>query len=135
MDKINGFHHIALNASDFEKSYKFYTECLEFTEYRRWTSDDGNQTIALLRCGNGNMIELFSSAAKRTMYDEEGGNVVHFAFRVDNAKYWYDKAISYGCESHMQVQSMALPSQPPVPCVLAFVKGPDGELIEFFEEH
>lgn len=135
MEKINGFHHVALTASDFEKSYKFYTECLEFAEYRRWKSDDGKQTIALLCCGNGNMIELFSSAPKRTMYDEEGGNVIHFAFRVDDAKYWYEKAIAYGCESHMTPREMELPSEPPVPCVLAFVKGPDGELIEFFEEN
>lgn len=135
MEKINGFHHIALNASDFEKSYKFYTECLEFTEYRRWKSGDGKKTIALLQCGNGNMIELFSSATPRTMYDEEAGNVIHFAFRVDNAKYWYNKAIEYGCESHMVAEDKCLPANPPIHCVIAFVKGPDGELIEFFEEH
>ncbi|MBR5308668.1 MAG: VOC family protein [Clostridia bacterium] len=135
MEKLNGFHHIALNASDFDKSYKFYTECLGLTEYRRWKTADGVKTIALLECGNGNMIELFSSAAPRTMYDEEGGNVIHFAFRVDNAKYWYDKAIAFGCESHMEPSPKELPANPPIPCVLAFVKGPDGELIEFFEEH
>ena len=81
------------------------------------------------------MIELFSSASPRTMYDEEGGNVIHFAFRVSDAKYWYDKAIEYGAESHMIPSEKELPATPPIPCVLAFVKGPDGELIEFFEEH
>lgn len=135
MEKINGFHHIALNASNFEKSYKFYTECLGFCEYRRWLSADGKKTICLIDIGNGNKIELFSNAPGRTFYDEEGGNVIHFAFKVDNAKYWYDKAIEFGCESHMIPETKVLPSEPPINCVLAFVKGPDGELIEFFEEH
>lgn len=134
-ETINGFHHIALNTSDFDKSMKFYTECLGFREYRRWKTADGKKTIALVDCGNGNKMEIFSSAAERTTYDEEAGNVIHFAFKVDNAKYWYDKAIAFGCASHMEPADKVLPADPPIECVLAFVKGPDGELIEFFEEH
>lgn len=134
MSKIAGFHHIALNVSDFEKSYKFYTECLEFKEYRRWITDDGKKTIALLQCGNGNMIELFSSATPGIMCDNRAGDIIHFALRVDDAKFWYDKAISYGCESYMIAEPKILPANPPISCVIGFVKGPDGELIEFFEE-
>lgn len=135
MEKIQGFHHIALNTSDFEKSFKFYTECLGFTEYRRWISGDGKKQICLVDCGGGNKIELFSSAKARTMYDEEAGNVIHFAFKVENAREWYRRALEFGCEVHMEVSDKVLPSNPPINAVIGFVKGPDGELIEFFEEH
>ncbi len=134
MEKILGFHHLALNTSDLEKSVKFYTECLGFTVYRRWKSGDGSKDICLLDCGNGNKMELFSSANPRTTYDEEAGNVIHIAFRVDNAKYWFDKTVSFGAEVHMEIAEKVLPADPPINCILGFVKGPDGELIEFFQE-
>ena len=131
MEKLNGFHHIALHSSDFEKSYKFYTEGLGFTEYRRWKS--GERTIALLDAGNGAMIELFSNGKERTCFEEQAGHYVHLALRVKDSKAAYEKAMAYGAVSKMEPKVMDLPSEPPIPAVISFVKGPDGEEVEFFE--
>lgn len=55
-----GVTHISLNASDFDRSVRFYTEGLGFTVFRKW-GNPGRQ-IALLDSGDGTCIELFSDA-------------------------------------------------------------------------
>lgn len=127
-----GFHHVALHASDFEKSYKFYTEGLGFTEYRRWLTADG-RTIVLLDAGNGAMIELFSDGKERTCFEEQSGFYTHLALRVKDSKAAFERAMEYGAVEKKYPTEMELPSQPPIPAVISFVKGPDGEEIEFFE--
>lgn len=127
-----GFHHVALHSSDFEKSYKFYTEGLGFSEYRRWKTDDG-RTIVLLDAGCGAMIELFSDGKKRTCFEEQSGLYVHLALRVKNSKFAFDRAISFGAKEKMFPTEMNLPATPPIPATISFVYGPDGEEIEFFE--
>lgn len=127
-----GFHHIALHSSDFEKSYKFYTEGLGFCEYRRWKTDDG-RTIVLLDAGNGAMIELFSDAKERTCFEEQAGIYAHLALKVKDSKAAFARALEYGAKVKMYPTEMNLPSNPPIPATISFVYGPDGEEIEFFE--
>lgn len=127
-----GFHHVALHSSDFEKSYKFYTEGLGFSEYRRWKTDDG-RTIVLLDAGCGAMIELFSDGNKRTCFEEQAGLYVHLALRVKNSKAAFDRAVNFGAKAKMQPTKMDLPATPAIPATISFVYGPDGEEIEFFE--
>ena len=55
-----GSHHIALMASDFEKSLAFY-KALGFKEVARW--GDEIKTIAMLDIGDGSRIELFSNGS------------------------------------------------------------------------
>jgi glyoxylase I family protein len=127
-----GFHHVALHSSDFEKSYKFYTEGLGFKEYRRWKAANG-RTIALLDAGNGAMVELFSDGAERKCFKEQSGFYTHLALCVKDSKAAYERALKYGAQSKMEPTAMELPSEPPIPATISFVKGPDGEEIEFFE--
>lgn len=126
-----GFHHVALHSSDFEKSYKFYTEGLGAKEFRRWTS--GERTIALLDMGGGVCIELFSNGKKRTCFEEQAGFYVHLALNVKDSTAAFDRALSYGAKEKMAPKSMELPCEPVLPAVISFVYGPDGEEIEFFE--
>ena len=127
-----GFHHVALHSSDFEKSYKFYTEGLGFTEYRRWKAANG-RTIVLLDAGGGAMIELFSDGAERTCFEEQAGLYIHLALRVKDSRAAFARALEYGAEVKMEPKDMELPSEPPIPATISFVKGPDGEEVEFFE--
>lgn len=127
-----GFHHVALHSSDFEKSYKFYTEGLGFKEYRHWKAANG-RTIALLDAGNGAMIELFSDGAERTCFTEQAGLYIHLALRVKDSKAAFARALEYGAKVKMEPKEMELPSEPPIPATISFVKGPDGEEVEFFE--
>ena len=127
-----GFHHVALHSSDFEKSYKFYTEGLGFTEYRRWKAANG-RTIVLLDAGGGAMIELFSDGAERTCFEEQAGLYIHLALRVKDSRAAFARALEYGAEVKMEPKDMELPSEPPIPATISLVKGPDGEEVEFFE--
>ena len=127
-----GFHHVALHSSDFEKSYKFYTEGLGFKEYRRWKAANG-RTIVLLDAGCGAMVELFSDGAERKCFEEQSGFYVHLALRVKDSKAAFERALQYGAEAKMEPTAMELPSEPPIPATISFVKGPDGEEVEFFE--
>ncbi len=124
------FHHAALSVSDFDASIKFYTEGLGFTMYRNWTAGTGKQ-IALIDMGNGSYFEIFSDGQKVDCTPDAGA-FLHLALKVDDTQAAYDRAIAYGAEPHKEPTQMELPSQPPIPVHLAFVKGPDGELIEFF---
>lgn len=132
MVKGCGFHHMALAASDFEKSLKFYTEGLGFEIYRSWKTGNGG-TIALLDMGNGDLIELFSDG-KEGFHGECAGAYFHLALKTTDAKGAYKRAMEYGATSHKEPAEMCIPSEPPMPVCIAFVKGLDGELIEFFEE-
>lgn len=126
-----GFHHIALHASDFERSYRFYTEGLGFREYRRWNNPE--RTICLLEMGGDAMLELFSDGAPRTTFEPESGFYVHLALAVEDSAAAFARAITHGAVSKKEPSLMTLPSTPPINAVISFVKGPDGEEIEFFE--
>ncbi len=126
-----GVHHIALHSSDFEKSYEFYTKALGFKEYRRWQS--GERTIALLEIANGECIELFSHGNEKTFDSTQAGMFVHLALNVKDSKAAFEIAIANGAKEKMAPKEMELPSNPPIPAVISFVYGPDGEEIEFFQ--
>ena len=127
-----GVHHIALHASDFEKSYKFYTDGLGFKEFRRWKSGEG-RTIALLELGGGEYIELFSDGKTRTCFEEQSGLYVHLALNVKDSAAAFERATACGARPKKLPTAMELPCEPPLPVVISFVYGPDGEEIEFYE--
>jgi len=126
------FHHAALQVSDFEKSLKFYTEGLGFTLFRKWTAGTG-KTLALIDMGSKEYFELFSDGEKRTHDDAEAGSFLHLALRVKDTKAAYARAIEYGASPLTEPKHVDIPSDPVLPVSLSFVKGPDGEQIEFFQ--
>lgn len=134
MNNICGIHHVALLTSDLEKSIKFYTEGLGFKLARSWRNGDNTKTIAMIDLGNGNNLELFSDNDGLTDYPQNAGTYTHLAFRVDDTRKAFERAIEYGATEHMLPKDMTMPSDPPYHVALSFVKGPDGELLEFFEE-
>ena len=134
--KIKGctFHHVALQTSSFEKSLKFYTEGLGFEVYRTFTASSGKK-VALLDIGEGSYFEIFSDGETHKCKKDYAGSYFHLALKVDDAYAAYDQAVKCGGEEMGKApREMALPSDPPVPTILGFVKGPDGEEIEFFQE-
>ena len=134
MNNICGVHHIALNTSDLEKSIKFYTEGLGFKLERTWKNGNNTKTLAMIDIGSGNKIELFSDCSGTTAYPQEAGSFIHLAFRVKDTEKAFKRALEYGAAEHMLPKEMTMPSEPPYHVALSFVKGPDGELLEFFEE-
>ena len=123
-----GFHHVALKCKDFEKSIAFY-KALGLTEYTRWGTPE--RMIALLKLPNGGMMELFSDGGD--MFPEEG-KYVHFALASSDVEGDYERALKAGATSHIAPKTVELDSHPVrLTLHLAFVKGPDGEQVEFIE--
>ena len=123
-----GIHHLALASANFDKSMKFYTEGLGFKTVASWGDGDGK--AALLDIGNGSHFEIFANGSSEPQQNER---MVHFAFSTDDPDTSYKNAIAAGAVSHMEPKDVDIPASPPLPVRIAFVKGPDGELLEFFK--
>ncbi len=120
-----GFHHVFLRVSDIEKSIKFYTEVLGFVEKTSWGSGAGK--MILLDTGDGNYFELGQGSLT------EGGSYQHVAIRTDNCDKALEAARAAGAPITMEPRDVDLPSNPPIKVRIAFFKGPDGEVIELFQ--
>lgn len=122
-----GIHHIAMEASDFDASFRFYTEALGFRQALRFP--EGNRTVALLDTGDGSYLELFSRGGGATTESA----ISHFALRTGDCDAAVERAREAGAEITKEPTDMVLEGDPAVPVRYAFCKGPDGERIEFLQ--
>ncbi len=120
-----GFHHVFLRVSDIERSIKFYTEVLGFTERASWGTGAGK--LVLLDTGDGNYFELGQGNVN------EGGFYQHVALRTDNCDKALEAVRQAGATITMEPRDIDLPTNPPIKIRIAFFKGPDGEVIELFQ--
>jgi glyoxylase I family protein len=130
MTLVKGFHHIALKASDFEKTCEFY-KAIGLKERVRWGEGDGR--AVMMDMGDGCCIEIFAGGENRERTDER---FLHLAFRTDYVDATYQAAIKAGAVSKVEPCEVAPAGA--TPCIkmrIAFVFGPDGEILEFFDEH
>jgi len=83
--KLKRIHHIAIIASDYEKSKKFYTEILGLEIVNEVYREERESYMLDLALNGEYMIELFSfpNPPKRPSYPEACG-LRHLAFAVDN---------------------------------------------------
>ena len=124
-----GFHHISMHVSDLEASLAFYTEGLGFEHRLEWIS--GGRRNILLDTGDGNYLELMAGESDGF---NPNGLIGHFAFRTDDCDRAVEAARAAGAEITTEPKDVVLGSNPPTPVRIAFFKGPDGELIEFFQD-
>jgi len=127
---LDGFHHIAMRARNFDASVKFYTEGLGLTQTAAWGEGDGR--AAMLHAGNGNYLEIFAGGANEPKPE---GAFLHLAFATEDCDTAFRQAIAAGAEAQMEPKSLTIPATPtPLPVRIAFCKGLDGEVIEFFQQ-
>jgi len=124
-----GFHHVAIRAIDFEGTVKFYEDGMGFV--RRFGWGEGNSRAALMDVGDGNYVEIF---ANRSEGEIPEGGLLHYAIRVADADSAYEKAIAAGAMSVAPPRDANPPhADHPITFRVAFVRGPAGETIEFFQ--
>jgi glyoxylase I family protein len=129
-----GFHHIALRARDFDASVRFYTQGLGFTPKITW--NDKPKRAVMLDTGDGNYLEIFERPDQPRFDEKTAGEppLLHFALRTTDCDAALARALAAGAALHMDSKSIDIQAQPQVtPVRIAFVRGPDGELIEFFQ--
>ena len=124
-----GFHHVAINASDFDKTHRFYTEVMGMAEAHAWQGGSGR--AAMLDAGEGAFLEVFE---KQGWSAVENGAVIHFALRTTKLDAVLELARAEGLEITTEPKDITIKSDPPYPVRIAFFKGPDGEVVELFQE-
>jgi glyoxylase I family protein len=124
-----GFHHIAIWTANWDASLKFYCDGLGFAPKIEWGEAPKRGTM--LDTGDGNYLEVFEREVAPTHSGEP--NILHLCFRADNVEQAVEVARAAGAK---------VKTEPTVPepftklgltTKIAFVEGPDGEIVEFFE--
>ncbi|MBR5252300.1 MAG: VOC family protein [Clostridia bacterium] len=124
-----GFHHIAVKAKNYEESMKFYTEGLGMKFMTQW--GEGDERIAMLDMGNGDIVELFAGGNDKESIDPK---YIHFAMKVDDVDAAYEAALKAGAKPKTAPLVAPLDSAPiKLTLNCAFVYGPAGEELEFFK--
>jgi glyoxylase I family protein len=126
-----GYHHVALRVADFEATLRFYVEGLGCKPTVAW--GEGERRAALLDTGDGNYVEVFAGAKRAPGEPAPEGAVIHFALRTSDCDVAIEKARAAGAEVTVEPKSVAVFGDPPITIRIAFCKGPDGEVIEFFQ--
>ncbi len=135
-----GFHHIAIRANDFDASLRFYTDGLGFVRRYGWGEDarekgDKDSRAALLDTGDGNYLELFAGGTRPPGSSAPEEVLLHFALRTGDTDAALERARQAGAIVTTEPKSVvpAHADDPRQTFRIAFVRGPDGELIEFFQ--
>jgi len=123
-----GFHHVAFRCVDFDKSLAFYETAFGFRRAYGW--GEGDSRAAKLDIGDGNYLEIFAGGKPQT---GDAGPIIHFALRVPDCDAAFARAVKAGATVNMEPKDVDLPGDTVVRVRIAFVKGPDGEEIEFFQ--
>ena len=129
-----GFHHVAIRSRDFDKTVRFYTQVLGFTEKINWQA--APKRAVMLDAGDGNYLEVFEDMDTSSGAPSGGGGgpILHFALRCDDTDAAIELARAAGCEVTMEPTPIDIDAKEGiVPVRIAFFKGPDGELIELFQ--
>jgi glyoxylase I family protein len=136
-----GFHHVAIRAVDFDETIRFYTEGLGFRVHYRFSVPERIDRAAFLDAGDGRFVEVFGDgstvqAEGRPRFPNEDrteGAVLHFCLRVADVDASYARALAAGAETRVAPRTGQLGVDPPVEVRIAFVAGPNGEVIEFLQ--
>ena len=122
-----GLHHVAVEASDFDRSLRFYTEGLGFREVLMFPEE--GRTVAMLDAGDATYVELFSGGSG----ERPRGSILHLALKTGDCDEATEQARSAGGIISQEPTDMVLEGDPPVPVRYSFGEGPDGEQIELFQ--
>jgi glyoxylase I family protein len=136
-----GFHHVAIRATDFDETLRFYTEGLGLRVHFSFSVPPRVDRAAFLDAGDGRFIEVFSQSStvqaegRRRRPDEERteGALLHFCLRVADTDAAYASAMAAGAQSRVEPVTRRLSDDPVVDVRIAFVTGPNGEVIEFMQ--
>lgn len=124
-----GFHHVAYRAFDFDKSVEFYQKGFGYPVHFTWGEEP--KRAAMIDVGSGDYIEVFEGGKAPGEVAE--GVLMHFALRVPNTDEAFAKAVAAGAKVEMEPKDVLIKGTPETLVRIAFVKGPDNEVIEFFQ--
>lgn len=137
---VSGLHHVAIRAVDFDATIAFYTRGLGFRVHHRFAVPGRIDRAAFLDAGDGRYVEVFGDGStvqaegrrRRPGEERTEGAVLHFCLRVPDVATAFERALAAGAAARIAPRAVDLGGDPPVEVEVAFVTGPNGEVIEFF---
>lgn len=124
-----GFHHIAIRTNDWDKSIRFYCDGLGFAEKISWGA--APKRAVMLDTGDGNYLEIFERHEAPTLAGEP--NLLHLCLRTHDCEAAFRTALAAGAQAKTEPLVPGAFTTMGLKTKIAFVFGPDGEIIEFFE--
>ena len=124
---VRGLHHVAIHAADFDRTVEFYEKSLEFTPVLSWGTV-GKRAL-MLDVGNGSRIEVFENGSP----DQPEGAWCHLALDVTDCDAVFEAAIAAGCTVQSAPADVVIHGNVETPVRIAFVRGFNGEIFEFFQ--
>lgn len=119
--RITGVAHIAIYASDFEKSRAFYRDFLGFEEPYSLAKPDGTPAMTFFKINERQYIELFPETAPKT------DRLNHISIETDNAE---------GMRLYLASRGVAVPKQVPKGRIGNSnfnIKDPEGHTVEIVQ--
>jgi glyoxylase I family protein len=126
-----GFHHVCVKTRDWDRTLRFYAEVLGCAPKAAWRAAPERAT--LLELAAGNYIEVFEDL---NYQGAANGSLLHFAVRADDVDAIVARARAFGAPITVEPKSVTIPNTTalgPIPIRIAFCTGPNGEVIEFFQ--
>lgn len=138
---VGGFHHVCLKTRDWDRTMRFYRDVLGCIEKIAWRA--APQRAVMLEAGRdtGNYIEVFEDLAYTGTSD---GAIVHFALRTSKLDEVAERVRAFGATITVEPKDVTIATTNPstgsgrivpaqVPIRVFFCEGPNGEVIEFFQ--
>ena len=125
-----GTHHIAVQTSDWDAALRLYQDVLGMPVIARFGTPE--REIILVDTGDGSHIELFQPTAgpPKTRATSQDDTIFHFALAATDARAAIERVRAAGYEVTVEPKDVKLDT---LDVTVAFFKGPNGEVIEFFE--
>ncbi len=129
---ISGFHHIAFRTSNWDETMGFWRDGLGFAPRLEW--GEAPKRAAMLDLGDGNYFEVFErEPSGQENVEEHEQSALHFCVRTDNCEAALQQAVAAGAQMTTPVTSVDFGGQIVPEAKIAFVKSPEGIVLEFFE--
>ncbi len=128
--KTCGVHHITIQTRDWEASLRLYREVLGMQVAAEWGPQE--RRMMLLDVGDGSHIELIGPTVNSPAVGSQAANdpLVHLALATADAAAAIEPVRQAGFEVTMEPKDVKLAD---LEATVAFFKGPNGEVVEFFQ--
>jgi glyoxylase I family protein len=126
-----GFHHVAIRTAKWDESLNFYTQALGFNLRIQW--GEAPRRACMLDTGDGNYLEIFERDAIEGGPADERASILHFALRTNDCEAATERARAAGAPVTLEPKVPEPFTKLGLKTKISFVKGPDGEIVEFFE--
>ncbi len=124
--KTCGLHHVTIQTRDWEASLHLYKEVLGMQVAAEFGPEE--RRMMLLDVGDGSHIELIAPTGDNSAVGSD--LLTHFALATADVAASIEPVREAGYEVTMEVKDVTLGD---MEATVAFFKGPNGELVEFFK--